>query len=70
MTEKKTPTFEEKLNRLNEVVLKVETGSLPIEETMKLYEEGRGLIKDLQKTLEEAEKKIGTFKKAEGEPKK
>ena len=54
--EKKTEkTFEEKLTRLNEIVEKVENTTLSLEDAMKLYEEGNALIKDLQKSLDEAE---------------
>ena len=57
--EKKTEkTFEEKLTRLNEIVEKVENTTLSLEDAMKLYEEGNALIKDLQKSLGEAETKI------------
>lgn len=57
--EKKTEkTFEEKLTRLNEIVEKVENTTLSLEDAMKLYEEGNALIKDLQKSLDEAETKI------------
>jgi exodeoxyribonuclease VII small subunit len=57
--EKKEKSFEEKLARLNEIVEKVENETLPIEESLKLYEEGNALIKELEATLKDAEKKIG-----------
>ncbi|MFA6619955.1 MAG: exodeoxyribonuclease VII small subunit [Bacilli bacterium] len=57
--EKKEKSFEEKLTRLNEIVEKVENETLPIEESLKLYEEGNALIKELETTLKDAEKKIG-----------
>ncbi|MBO7121262.1 MAG: exodeoxyribonuclease VII small subunit [Bacilli bacterium] len=61
--EKKTEkTFEEKLTRLNEIVEKVENTTLSLEDAMKLYEEGNALIKDLQKSLDEAETKIQVIK--------
>ena len=61
--EKKTEkTFEEKLTRLNEIVEKVENTTLSLEDAMKLYEEGNALIKDLQKSLDEAEAKIQVIK--------
>ncbi len=61
--EKKTEkTFEEKLTRLNEIVEKVENTTLSLEDAMKLYEEGNALIKDLQKSLNEAETKIQVIK--------
>ena len=55
-------TFEEKLTRLNEIVEKVENTTLSLEDAMKLYEEGNALIKDLQKSLDEAETKIQVIK--------
>ena len=61
--EKKTEkTFEEKLTRLNEIVEKVENTTLSLEDAMKLYEESNALIKDLQKSLDEAETKIQVIK--------
>ena len=61
--EKKTEqTFEEKLSRLNEIVEKVENTTLSLEDAMKLYEEGNALIKELQKSLDEAETKIQVIK--------
>jgi exodeoxyribonuclease VII small subunit len=38
---------------------KVENETLPIEESLKLYEEGNALIKELEATLKDAQKKIG-----------
>ena len=58
----KKQTFEEKLTRLNEIVEKVENTTLSLEDAMKLYEEGNSLIKDLQKSLDEAETKIQVIK--------
>ncbi|MCR4562207.1 MAG: exodeoxyribonuclease VII small subunit [Bacilli bacterium] len=63
--EEKKLTFEEKLNRLAEIVEKVENETLPLEESIKLYEEGNALIKELNLTLKEAEDKIGQYKKIE-----
>ena len=58
----KKQTFDEKLTRLNEIVEKVENTTLSLEDAMKLYEEGNSLIKDLQKSLDEAETKIQVIK--------
>lgn len=62
MEKKKELSFEEKLTRLNEIVEKVENTTLSLEDAMKLYEEGNALIKDLQKSLDEAEAKIKVIK--------
>ncbi len=63
MKEKKETTFEEKLARLQEIVRAVESGTLSIDETMKLYEEGKKLIKELNETLDEASKTIEVVQK-------
>lgn len=54
----KKMSFEEKMNRLDEIVGKVENFVLPLEESLKLYQEGTALIKELQSALDDAEKKI------------
>lgn len=54
----KKMSFEEKMNRLDEIVGKVENSVLPLEESLKLYQEGTALIKELQSALGDAEKKI------------
>lgn len=54
----KGKTFKDKMDRLNEIVDKVENSILSLEESLKLYEEGMNLIKDLTYTLDDAEKKV------------
>ena len=51
-------SFEERLARLDQIVTKLESGDVDLDESLKLYAEGAGLIKDCRKTLAEAEKKI------------
>ncbi len=60
MSEKKT--FEEKLNRLNEIVSKIEGETLMLKQSIALYQEGKKLIQELEKELEEAEARIGDLK--------
>ena len=50
--------FEKSLKRLDEIVSKIENETLPLEECLKLYEEGKKLIATLETTLKEAEAKI------------
>ncbi len=50
--------FEDKIKKLEEIVLKLESGETPIDEAMKLYEEGIALSKELTAILSEAEVKI------------
>ena len=58
MAEQTGLTFEEKLKRLNEIVAKIEGNTLPLQESMDLYSEGKKLIEELQKELKESEEKI------------
>jgi len=58
MSEKKKETFQEKLSRLEEIVEKVENEALSLEESLKYYDEGMAIIKECQKTLNEAKTKI------------
>lgn len=47
-------TFEQKLARLNEIVSQIDNNKLGLEESLKVYEEGMSLIKDLEGTLNAA----------------
>jgi exodeoxyribonuclease VII small subunit len=52
------PTFEAALARLEEIVQRLEKGELPLEESLRLYEEGIALSRHCHAKLEEAEGKI------------
>lgn len=51
-------TFEESLKKLESVVTQLERGELPLEESVKLFEEGMQLSIDCKKQLEDAEGKV------------
>ena len=52
-------TFEEKLAKLTEIVDKLEAGNeLPLEDSLKLFEEGVGLVSSCRELLENAEQRI------------
>jgi len=51
-------TFEQRLARLEEIVAKLESGNVGLDESLRLYAEGADLLKACRKTLGEAEKKI------------
>ena len=57
-SEEKKLSFEEKLNRLNQIVAKIEGEVLSLEETMALYAEGKELIASLDTELKAAEEKV------------
>ena len=52
---KKESTFEEALTRLEEIVRAMERGDVALEESMKLFEEGTGLVQKCSKLLDKAE---------------
>lgn len=54
--------FEKDLNRLEEIVQNLESSDLPLEDSLKLYEEGVKLLRVCQKTISEAERKVMILK--------
>ena len=50
--------FEKSLAKLEQVVEKLESGEQPLEEALKLFEEGINLTRGCQQALKEAEEKI------------
>ncbi len=50
--------FEEALKKLEEIVDELEKGDLPLEETIKKFEEGVRLCKICKEKLEKAEMKV------------
>ncbi len=63
-----TPSFENALEQLEEIVQRLEKGELPLEESLKLYEDGIRLSRFCHAKLEEAEGKIELLMKdARGE---
>ena len=62
------PTFEESLQRLEVIVKEMERGDLPLEQSLKLFEEGIALSGSCKKELDEAEGKIEILLKTQGKP--
>ena len=68
MAQKKT-TFEDDMLRLEQIVRAMERGDVPLEESLRLFQEGTALVESCGKLLDEAElqvKKIATA--ADGSP--
>ena len=62
-------SFEAAMKRLEEIVRTMERGELPLEESLKLFEEGTALVRSCAKQLDEAEMKIVKLMKGpDGEP--
>ena len=58
MPKSKSQTFESNLTRLEEIVKKLEDGSVPLEESMKLFREGTELAASCNDLLDKAELEI------------
>ncbi|HDL18082.1 MAG TPA: exodeoxyribonuclease VII small subunit [Bacteroidetes bacterium] len=54
----KQKSFEEAIQRLEKIVAELESGEIPLEESIKLFEEGMGLAKFCMDKLNQAEKKL------------
>ncbi len=59
--------FEESLGRLEEIVKKMETGDMSLEESLKAFEEGIKLARQCAKKLDEAERRVDILLKQEEE---
>ena len=66
----KSMNFEKKLNELEALVTKLETGELSLEESLKAYETGIALTGECQSMLEKAQLRIemATSEVAKAEP--
>jgi exodeoxyribonuclease VII small subunit len=58
MPDNKKVNFESALKNLDEIVKKLESDDLSLEESIKSFESGISLVKKCQKELQEAELKI------------
>ena len=50
--------FQEELNRLEKIVNDIQQKEVPLEESMKMFEEGQKIIKTLSEELKKAEAKV------------
>ena len=57
-------TFEQAMNCLEAIVRKLEAGELPLDETVRLYEEGQRLRLYCEQYLADAEQRITTIRQA------
>ena len=66
---KNSKTFEESMARLEQIVRGLEQGNVPLEESLKLFQEGTELVRNCEMLLDNAElqiKKVMTA--ADGSP--
>ena len=50
--------FEKEMTRLDEIVTKISSQDLPLDECLTLYKEGQEIVKKLEKSLEEAKETV------------
>ena len=68
-TEAKSKTFETQLGALERIVRELERGDLPLEDSLKLFEEGVRLSRECQDRLNQAERRIEVLlRDGEGRP--
>ena len=66
--EAKPVDFESAMRDLEEIVERLETGDLPLEESLAAFERGIALTRSCQTALKEAEQKVEILLKKAGEP--
>lgn len=67
--ENESKTFEASMKRLEEIVSKLDSGAVSLEDALKLFEEGTALVSGCAKQLDEAELKVVKLMKgADGAP--
>ena len=64
MSQKNT-TFEENMQRLEQIVRAMERGEVPLEESLKLFQEGTELVRACGKLLDEAQLQVKKIAVAE-----
>ena len=62
-------SFEQSIDRLDAIVRSLEQGNVPLEQALKLFQEGTGLVKSCDEMLTKAELEVVKLMKgADGEP--
>ena len=62
-------TFEQNMARLEQIVRAMERGDVPLEESLKLFQEGTALVQTCGKLLDEAELQVSIISTApDGSP--
>jgi len=63
---KKDMTFEEKLNKLEEIVSELEQGNIDLDDAINKYTEAMKIAKECSKKLDDATKAVNKILNAEG----
>jgi len=66
-TKDKEPSFETSLSSLEQIVAQLESGELPLERALELFEDGVALARRCQSQLQDAERKVELLLRERGE---
>jgi exodeoxyribonuclease VII small subunit len=66
-TKDKEPSFETSLSSLEQIVGQLESGELPLERALELFEDGVALARRCQSQLQDAERKVELLLRERGE---
>ncbi|MBR5390874.1 MAG: exodeoxyribonuclease VII small subunit [Clostridia bacterium] len=64
----KKRSFEQSMDRLEEIVNALERGDAPLDESLTLFQEGAKLIKDCTDALDKAQQQVSLLAKTENGP--
>lgn len=67
MAAKKKLTFEERLQQVEALIAKMESGEMPLEEAMQQYEAGLNTLNALEKELTAAQQRLTVLRQQSGE---
>lgn len=67
MAAKKKLTFEERLQQVEALIAKMESGEMPLEEAMQQYEAGLNALNALEKELTAAQQRLMVLRQQSGE---
>ena len=67
MAAKKMLTFEERLQQVEALIAKMESGEMPLEEAMQQYEAGLNALNALEKELTAAQQRLTVLRQQSGE---
>lgn len=67
MAAKKKLTFEERLQQVEALIAKMESGEMPLEEAMQQYEAGLNALNALEKELTAAQHRLTVLRQQNGE---
>jgi exodeoxyribonuclease VII small subunit len=68
-SKEKTPTLDELLSELGEIVTRLEDPEQPLEQSLTDFEQGVGMIREAQKLIDHAEQRVRILTESpDGEP--